>query len=114
LAAIIVRGADLEHLQDVRRVAGAVRGDRRRHRFRIAALVDGVDLVVALALVKRLVSALMRSLLTSGLRVPPTGFPVTALSSRSKPSMAAASATRRRIEMRCDIEVPPLGMGLVT
>ncbi len=42
-------GADLEDLQDVRRIAGAVGGDRVGHRLGVAALVGGHDLVVLLA-----------------------------------------------------------------
>ena len=43
------RGPDLEHLQNVRRVAGAERGDRRGHRFGVLSLEDRDDLVFLLA-----------------------------------------------------------------
>ncbi len=46
-------GADLEHLHDVRRLPGAERGDRRRQRLGIAALVDRGQLDRALARVER-------------------------------------------------------------
>ena len=46
------RGADLEHLHDVRRLLGAEGGDRRRHGLAVGALEDGVDLVFGLGLVE--------------------------------------------------------------
>jgi hypothetical protein len=65
------RGAHFEHLEDVRRVAGAERGDRGGHRLRIAALVDRVDLVVALALVEALGQVVDAIVVRAGHRVPP-------------------------------------------
>ena len=68
------RRPDLEHLQDVRRVAGTKRGDRRRHRFGVGALVDRDDLVVLLAGVEAggdVVDAIAQR---AGHRVPPLDF----------------------------------------
>ena len=42
------RRADLEHLDDMRRVAGAEGRDRRDHRLGIGALEAGIDLVLGL------------------------------------------------------------------
>ncbi len=42
------RRADFEHLDDLRRVAGTIRGDRRGHRFVVLALVDRRDLELRL------------------------------------------------------------------
>ncbi len=47
-----LRRADLPDLQDRRRAARAIRGNRRRHRLGIGALEDRSDLVLALALVE--------------------------------------------------------------
>jgi hypothetical protein len=46
------RGADLEHLHDVRRVAGAERSDRAHHGLGVAALEGRVDAVLGLRLVE--------------------------------------------------------------
>ena len=48
------RGADFEHLQDVRRITGAKSGDCGRHRLVVAALKYRHDLVFLLALVESL------------------------------------------------------------
>ena len=47
-----VRGADLEHLHDVRRLLGTEGRDRRRQGLGIGALVDRVHLVLGLGLVE--------------------------------------------------------------
>ncbi len=65
------RGADFEHLHDLRRVAGAIRGDRRGHRFVVLALVDRRDLVVLLRGVE-LVGDLVDDVIElAGHRMPP-------------------------------------------
>jgi hypothetical protein len=46
------RGADLEHLHDVRCLFGAEGRDRAGHHLRVSALVDGDDLEVLLRAVE--------------------------------------------------------------
>jgi hypothetical protein len=55
----------------VRRIARAVGGDRIGHGFRIASLVDGNHLVVALALIEPLGERVDAIVVASGLRMPP-------------------------------------------
>ena len=65
------RGADLEHLHDVRRGAGAERGDAGIHRVRIGALVGRHDLVVGLAGVEFVGELVDDVVVAAGHRVPP-------------------------------------------
>ena len=65
------RRADFEHLQDVRRVTGTIGRNRRRHRFVVAALERGDDLVFGLAgveLIRQIADPLAQR---AGHRVPP-------------------------------------------
>ncbi len=64
-------GADLEHLHDVRRLAGAEGGDAGIHGVGIAALVGRDDLVVLLGALKSLASLTMTIVVGAGHRVPP-------------------------------------------
>src|SRR5207237_10009833 len=53
------------------RVAGAVRGDRGCHRFRIAALVNRVDFVLLLAVVELFGKRVDAFVIAAGLCMPP-------------------------------------------
>ena len=63
--------ADLEHLHDRRRVAGAKRRDRRRQRLRVLALVDRDDPVVLLLRVEVVGDLRDQFSVRRGHRVPP-------------------------------------------
>ena len=65
------RGADLEHLHDVRRVAGAERGDAGVHGVGIAALEGRDDLVVRLAGVEVVGELVDDVVVAAGHGVPP-------------------------------------------
>ena len=65
---------DLEHLNDVGRLAGSEGGDRRRHGFAITALVDGHHLVVLLAGIKTAGHGIDAVAVRAGHRVPPLDF----------------------------------------
>ena len=64
-------GADLEDLRQMRRLAGAERGDRRGQHIGIAALVDRLHLDRVLALVERLDQMVHLLAERRGHRVPP-------------------------------------------
>ena len=64
-------GADVEDLDDVRRLPGAEGGDAGVQRLRIGALEDRHDLVVALALVEFLGERLDDLVVGAGHGVPP-------------------------------------------
>ena len=68
------RGADLEHLHDVRRVAGAERGDPSVHGVGIAALEGRYDLVVRLAGVEVFRELVDDVVVAAGHCVPPLDF----------------------------------------
>ena len=65
------RGADLEHLHDVRGVAGTERSDAGIHGVRIAALIRGYDPVVRLAGVEFVRELVDYIVVAPGHRVPP-------------------------------------------
>ena len=68
------RGADLEHLDDVRRVAGTERRDAGVHGVRIAALVGRDDLVVGLRGVEIVGELVDDVVVAAGHGVPPLDF----------------------------------------
>ena len=67
-------GAHFEHLQDVRRGAGAERGHGGRHGFVVGALVGGHDLVVLLAGVEAGRQVEHPVVQAAGHRMPPLDF----------------------------------------
>jgi hypothetical protein len=67
-------GADLEHLQDVRRIAGAEGGDGGGQGLVVAALEGGHDLVVFLAGVEVLGQVVDPFAIGAGHRMPPLDF----------------------------------------
>ena len=70
-AASIDAGADLEDLREMRRLAGAERGDRRGQHVGIAALVDRLHLDRVLALVERVGELVDLFAECRGHRMPP-------------------------------------------
>ena len=68
------RGADFEHLQDVRRVTGTEGGNRRGHRFVVRAFEGRHDLVVFLAGVEILGQVIDPFAQSAPHRVPPLDF----------------------------------------
>ena len=67
-------GADLEDLQDVGRIAGAKRRNRRRHGFGIATLVRGDYLVLFLAGIEFLGQVVNPLAIDGSHRMPPLNF----------------------------------------
>ncbi len=99
------RGADLEHLQDVRRVAGAIGGDRRRHRDVVCALVGRRDLALLLAGVETARQAVDPVAQGARHRVPPLHLGLGQRAGRAEREHDAAAAFGA---MSCGTWSPPV------
>ena len=101
------RRADLEHLQDRRRAAGAIGGDGRGHRFGIAALEHRHDLVFALALVELLGEIVDAVVVARRVIACQNWISVTPAPTRRRRASAAASAARAKYGNGVRHGIPP-------